>query len=132
MSDLTFYFDALCPWTWRTSQWVREVQGQQPLNVEWKLFSLGLNNNGPESSLAHLRPLVLARREGGNEAVSRLYAALGKATHDKGLKPWEGGVWESVYPEALAEAGLPANLYETAQNDPSTLEEVKASHQEAV
>lgn len=102
MSDLTFYFDPLCPWTWRTSQWIREVQSQQPLEVEWKIISLGLNNNAPDEALANLRPLVLARREGGNEAVSRLYQALGHATHDKGLKPWEGGVWETAYPESRA------------------------------
>jgi 2-hydroxychromene-2-carboxylate isomerase len=132
VSDLTFYFDPLCPWTWRTSAWIREVQRQQPLEVEWKFFSLGLNNNAPEETLAHLRTCVLARRIGGNQAVHSLYAALGQATHEQGIKPWEGDVWKSVFPKALAEAGLSPDLFEAAQADPSTLDDLKAEHQAAV
>jgi 2-hydroxychromene-2-carboxylate isomerase len=133
VSDLTFYFDPLCPWAWRTSRWIREVQSHQPLEVEWKLFSLGLNNNSPTNEmLAPLRALVLARREGGNQAVGRLYKALGDATHEKGLKPWEAGVWETIFPKALTKAELSPNLFAAAQADPSTLEDLKTEHQEAV
>jgi 2-hydroxychromene-2-carboxylate isomerase len=133
VSDLTFYFDPLCPWAWRTSRWIREVQSRQPLEVEWKLFSLGLNNNNSTAEmLAPLRALVLARREGGNQAVGRLYKALGDATHEKGLKPWEAGVWESIFPKALAKAELSPSLFTAAQADPSTLEDLKTEHQEAV
>ena len=132
MNDLTFYFDPLCPWTWRTSEWIREGQGQQSLDVEWKLFSLSLNNNGPESSLGHLRTRVLARRQGGNQAVNRLYKALGNATHVSGLQPREVNVLETVFPQALTEAGLSPDLYAAAQADPSTMDNVKSEHQEAV
>jgi 2-hydroxychromene-2-carboxylate isomerase len=134
VSDLTFYFDPLCPWAWRTSRWIREVQSRQPLEVDWKLFSLGLNNNNNPTAdmLAPLRALVLARREGGNQAVGRLYKALGDATHEKGLKPWEAGVWETVFPKALIKAELSPDLFAAAQADPSTLVDLKTEHQEAV
>ena len=67
METLTFFFDPLCPWTWRTSQWVREVQRQQPLDVTWRFFSLGeANNFGGAWALAPLRVAALARRDGGN------------------------------------------------------------------
>ena len=33
MAGLTFFFDPLCPWAWRTSRWIREVQHQQGLAV---------------------------------------------------------------------------------------------------
>lgn len=109
------------------------MQDQQPLEVEWKLFSLGLNNNNDSDALlAPLRALILARREGDNETVNRGYEALGNGTHKDGLKPWEGGFMETALPQALTEAGLSPDLYAAAQADPSTLDDVKAEHQEAV
>lgn len=132
MSDLTYYFDPLCPFTWRASRWIRDVQSQEPLEVEWKFFSLGLNNGATDKGLEPLRTMVLARREGGNEAVAKLYKALGNLTHDRGLKPWEGNVLEEAFPKALTQAGLSPDLYDKAQQDPSTLTDLKAEHQEAV
>lgn len=131
MSDLLFYFDPLCPFTWRASRWIREVQAQQPLEVEWKFFSLALNNGGGDDTVGPLRALALARREGGNEAVNNVYKALGGLTHDKGLKPWEGNVLEEAFPEALSQAGLSPDLYARAQQDPATLADVKNEFEEA-
>jgi len=37
---IRFLFDPSCPWTWRTSQWVRNVQRQEPLDIQWELYSL--------------------------------------------------------------------------------------------
>ncbi len=36
MANLNFYFDPLCPWAWRASQWIKEVQKQSSLEVAWK------------------------------------------------------------------------------------------------
>lgn len=135
MADLTFYFDPVCPWAWRTSLWVREVQKAQPLDVEWKVFSLSEINRGDDplaaehaESDAILRALVLARRVGGNDAVDRLYLALGRARHDRreNLKD------EAVIEAALEEAGLDRALLRRALDDPSTDEEAHREHREAV
>ncbi len=129
---LTFFFDPVCPWAWRTSLWVREVRQVRPLDVQWKVFSLGTVNRdplgaGPVELDPALRTLVLARRTGGNDAVDRLYLALGQARHDRreDLKS------DSVIEAALVEAGLDRGLLRQALDDPSTNEEALAEHREA-
>jgi len=126
-TPLTFYFDPACPWAWRTSVWVREVQRQQPLDVTWKVFSLGIANGRTDASWrAHLRTLVLARREGGNEAIDRLYVTMGQAAHERHEDIKKGDVIEA----ALEAAGFDRALYSRALDDPSTEEEVMAEHNE--
>src|SRR5437879_5924531 len=90
MADLTFYFDPACPWAWRTALWVREVRQMRPLEVQWKLFSLTEIHRGDNVPAAEqpptdpvMRALVQARRQGGNEAVERLFLALGRARHER-------------------------------------------------
>ena len=126
-TPLTFYFDPTCPWAWRTSLWIREAQRQQPLDVTWKVFSLGIANG--RSDPAHrdyLRALVLARREGGNDAMDRLYLAMGQAVHDRREDVKKQDVVESI----LEQAGFDRSLYSRALDDPSTEEEVMAEHNE--
>ncbi len=133
MSNLTFYFDPLCPWTWRTSLWIREVQRQTDLAVEWKFFSLAEANNGPDPlSRAPLRAEVLARREGGNAAVDRLYLTLGKVIHESGFNVWKDGMPKEAVSKALGEAGFSPNLLEEAMADESTLADLLTEHRGAV
>src|SRR4051794_19004916 len=80
-----FYFDVACPWAWRTSEWIREVEKVRPIEVTWKFLSLReVNRKADQASEAHAKshatfPLMaLAREREGNEAVNRLYLALGR------------------------------------------------------
>lgn len=134
MADLTFYFDPLCPWAWRSSLWIREVQRQQPsLEVEWKFFSLAEANNFPDPTWkAPLQAAALARREGGNEAVGRAYLAMGQAIHESGVNVRESGVPTELISRKLAEAGFGADLLDRAVADPSTLTEMTDEHRNAV
>lgn len=132
MADLTFFFDPLCPWTWRTSQWVREVQRQQPLDVQWRFFSLAEAHNVDNPALrAPHRALALARREGGNDAVSRLYKALGAAIHESGLDTRDTQALDGATSGAVAQAGFDASFLQRALADSSTWEDVLADHREA-
>lgn len=132
-TDLAFYFDPLCPWAWRTSKWIREVQHQQPLEVEWRIFSLAEANGLSGADVyTPLRMIVLAQREGGNAAVGRLYEVLGHALHEQTVDVQEPGVFQQAIRDALANAGLDPTMLERALDDPSTLEEVKREHQRAV
>ena len=135
MADLTFYFDPLCPWAWRTSLWVREVQKVEALDVEWKVFSLSEAHRGDDplaaenaQSDAALRAVIAARRTGGNDAVDRLFLALGRARHDRRENLTDEGVIEA----ALEEAGLDRGLLRQALDDPTTDDEVKKEHRGAV
>src|SRR5437763_17019313 len=74
-----------------------------------------------------MRVLVQARRQGGNEAVERLYLALGRARHERRENLKNEGVAEV----ALEEAGLPRGLLRQALDDVSTEQEALAEHREA-
>ena len=112
------------------------MQRQQGLAVRWRPFSLAIHNNYVEEQPAFLAPLrvaALADREGGNEAVDRVYVAIGTAIHESGadVQVREAGVLERLIPEVLAQAGLDASLYQRALADPATLEAVRADYDEA-
>ncbi|MBA2312251.1 MAG: hypothetical protein H0V97_05550, partial [Actinobacteria bacterium] len=47
-----FHFDPLCPWAWESSKWIREAQMVRDIDIEWRLFSLKLVNEGKEDPLA--------------------------------------------------------------------------------
>lgn len=132
--SVDFYFDVLCPYAWRTSLWMREVAQQRSVSVSWKQLSLALVNNADadgefaRKDLRLGRLFVAVQREGGNEAVNRLYLALGDVIHGQKLDPMD----DAVVREALASAGLPTDLLEAALADPGTEEAYRSSHEAAV
>ena len=85
-----FYFDPSCPWAWRTALWIQEVAKVRPIDVTWKFLSLAKINEGHDyaseshaASHATFPLLARARERVGNEAVRRLYVALGQARHER-------------------------------------------------
>ncbi len=134
-TNVDFYLDPICPWSWRTSLWIREVARVRPIDVHWKFLSLE-EINRPAGTLkdSHLqsrgpfRVMTLARRRHGDEAVDRLYLAFGKARHDRG----EDLSDESVVKSAIEEAGYSPRLLDEAMDDPSTEQEYIAEHKAVV
>ena len=90
-TEIDFYFDPGCPWAWRTSLWIREVAKVRPVTIHWKFLRLESINTtrGGEVKQGHIQArdsfklMALARREQGDEAIDRLYLALGQAKHDR-------------------------------------------------
>lgn len=132
-TSIRFLFDPNCPWTWRTSQWMREIQGQESLNVEWELYTLEwANRANPDNPylpmLRRTRPAIrlleLVRRQRGAHTVSRLYAALGTArhVHDADL----GDV--DVLRKAASDVGIDQSLVEQALNDESLDAELETQY----
>lgn len=123
------------PVTWRTSRWVRDVAGRTGEPVTWKFLSLTVLNEGkdvPEQfrpvlafgRTAH-RVLAAADQKYGQEAVERLYSALGRRLHYENAGP------DTVtLATAVAEAQLPADLVDAVE-DSSLDTVVRASHDEA-
>lgn len=120
-SSVRFMFDPACPYAWKTSLWVRDVAKRRPIKVDWDLFSLEYANreSGSPEYLARarknrlaLRLLRLAKAQGGNEAIDKLYLALGRARHERKEQLDNPDTIHA----ALSEAGLPAELYEQAQS----------------
>jgi 2-hydroxychromene-2-carboxylate isomerase len=93
MADVTFFFDPVCPWTWRASRWLMAVAEARPLDVEWRPLSLLVLNNGPDEE--HGEDLVVSHRalrlvehlhRADRQADSaRFYGALGQLAHEEGF-----------------------------------------------
>lgn len=135
-TSINFHFDPLCPLAWRTALWIREVRKVRPVDVTWRFFSLEVVNRKEgvtpdfqkDGSWAAHRTLALARRQGGNDAVERLYLALGAAQHGRreSIKDLE------IIQAAAKQADLDPGIVEAALADESTIQHVLADHEEAV
>jgi len=121
---VTFYFDVSCPFCWVTSRWIKEVEKVRDIEVEWKPMSLSVLNEGrdelPEEykfmmqcnwTPARLFNAVFS--QDGQEAVDKLYTALGTKFHNENRIDRHAHVdepehaFDELIKEALAEVGLP-------------------------
>lgn len=137
-TSIRFYFDPVCPFCWLTSKWVRMVQAERDLAVDWRFISLRLINSHidydthfpPEYEAGHtaglrlLRVAAAVRADHGSQALDRLQAALGAHIFDTApgdiadeTKHRERrGTREFVEP-ILLDAGLPASLADALEED---------------
>jgi 2-hydroxychromene-2-carboxylate isomerase len=135
-TTVDFYLDTACPWSWRTSVWMREVMKVRDVDVHWKFFSLEeinrANNPDMEPRPTHVhsrnvfRTMVLARRRHGDEAVNKLYHEFGTARHEE-----KKDLDEDTIRLCIEKAGLPPSLLDEALADDSTREEYLAEHKAA-
>ena len=121
---VTFYFDVSCPFCWVTSRWIKEVEKVRDIEVEWTPMSLSVLNEGrdelPEEykfmmqcnwTPARLFNAVFS--QDGQEAVDKLYTALGTKIHNENRIDRHAHVdepehaFDELIKEALAEVGLP-------------------------
>jgi predicted DsbA family dithiol-disulfide isomerase len=134
--SINFHFDPSCPLAWRTALWIREVRKVRPVDVTWRFFSLEVVNRKEDTepdyqnsgTWAAQRTLAMAQREGGNEAVEKLYLTLGTAQHGRkeSIKQLD------VIRDAAQRAGLDPAIVDAALADESTIQDVLADHEEAV
>lgn len=148
-ADLRFYFDPMCPFCWLTSKWVRMVQDERGLTVDWRFISLRQINEHidydahfpPEYEAGHtaglrlLRVVARAREEHGAQAVDALQAALGAHIFDSpqagsGAEPgWQGT--RDFAERVLREVDLPTDLAD-ALDDTSWDAAIRADGDEAL
>ena len=125
--------DPGCPWAWQTARWLRDLRDRGLFSIDWKLFSLEVNASDPDADFwdetrrfgeAHVA-LMLARREGGNQAFEDLYIALGHRLHDQ-----KRDMSPEILKEAVSDLEL-GDLVERAIADPRLPHEVVGEHQAA-
>lgn len=135
MSERTrvdFWFDPLCPFAWATSRWILEVEKVRAIDVNWNVMSLAVLNEGrdlPESYRAFIdtawgpvRVAVAAGAAHGDDAVARLYTAMGELVHHEGVEDRA-----EMISRALETAGLPSELAAAADSDAHD-DELRRSH----
>ena len=131
MADLDFFFDPVCPWAWITSRWVAEVQVLRSYDIQWNFISLRFLNEGkmdyskmPEgyaeihhSGTRGLRIAARARAEQGNDAVGRVYTALGTSIHNRQERDLFAKDTQAHVAGLLNAAGLPSEWAESADDE---------------
>ena len=116
--DAEFFIDTVCPWCWITSRWVTNVQAERGLSVQWRFISLKFLNEdrsddyseshraGHTLALRILRVCHAVREAEGNDALGRLYTAIGTALHVNRARRSEGFDLADAIRKCLIEADL--------------------------
>jgi hypothetical protein len=113
MADVTFFFDPVCPWTWRASRWLTAVAEARGVDIEWRPFSLLVLNGGPdeehgaalETSHRALRLVEFLSRAGRQGDLGAFYTALGELAHEGGFAFDDALVTQAVRGAGLAADG---------------------------
>ncbi|MEI6736619.1 MAG: DsbA family protein [Actinomycetes bacterium] len=135
-TQIDLWVDPACPWAWITSRWLLEAKQVRDIDVRFHVMSLAVlneHNEVPEQykelmaqAWKPVRLLIAAEQAHGNDVIEPLYSAIGRRYHIDGNKDLS-----VILGEALAEAGLPAELVNAA-NDASLDTALRASHHQGM
>lgn len=147
--QVTIFFDYVCPYVYRASQWLETVQARVPeLELVWRYFSLSQINNrepgwevwaGPRhnpegwSSDPRLRGLraqwaAEAARQQGAEAFQRFHYALLRAIHQDQRSLYS----DEATRQAAEEAQLELPQWEAACQSLEHLAALRRDHEAAI
>jgi 2-hydroxychromene-2-carboxylate isomerase len=131
---IEFFFDPVCPWTWRTSRWVRRVAAASGLDLRWRPFSLKLNapdaddippqfRIGGEMGAIALRLIARLDGRGERDTIDRFYTALGTRVHIDGV---------AAHPDVARQVATELGLDTAALDDQSLDATLRSSIEEAL
>ncbi len=86
-TTVTIWLDPVCPFSWHTARWLKDVAGELGLAVDWRLMSLAVLNEGrelPAPQQARMddsrrigRVMAAIREKHGTETMTAAYFAFG-------------------------------------------------------
>ncbi|WP_433378432.1 DsbA family protein [Actinoplanes sp. CA-142083] len=129
--EATYFFDPVCPFTWRTSRWLLAVAESRDITIHWRAFSLSILNGDdtPEqyrtmmaASSKALRLVEALRADRRDDAIGTFYTEIGNRTHEAGAP-----ITDEIVLEAAAAAGV--TDAKSVLEDPAWDEAVRESHE---
>lgn len=118
------------PWALITSRWLLEVERGRSVEAKFHVIVLNEGREVPEKYRKAMidgwgpaRVCIAAEQHHGNGSLRPLYNAMGALIHRK-----KAGLGRDMTAAALAEAGLPADLVEAADDSARYDDPLRASH----
>jgi 2-hydroxychromene-2-carboxylate isomerase len=138
---VTLWLDPVCPFTWNTARWLEAAAGKAGFDIDWRLMSLAVLNEGrelPPTQQARMadsrrvgRLMAAVREELGADGFAKAYFAFGQRYFDHSAAVddvlvshvlREAGS-SQVTAAALSDAGLDAAVAESHRASQAALGE---------